>query len=91
MNDHAEAAMMMASTLFGAGCFTGIMSGCGMLTAMAEGLCNILPTALMGHIALLVTIFSMPLSLMFDSDSFYYAVLPVLAVASETAAVPDWL
>lgn len=88
MDDHAEAAMMMASTLFGAGCFTGIMGGCGMLTAMAEGLCNILPTALMGHIALLVAIFSMPLSLMFDPDSFYYAVLPVLAAASEAAGVP---
>lgn len=88
MDDHAEAAMMMASTLFGAGCFTGIMGGCGMLTSMAEGLCNILPTALMGHIALLVAIFSMPLSLMFDPDSFYYAVLPVLAAASEAAGVP---
>lgn len=88
MDEHAEAAMMMASTLFGAGCFTGIMGGCGMLTAMAEGLCNILPVALMGHIALLVAIFSMPLSLMFDPDSFYYAVLPVLAAASEAAGVP---
>lgn len=88
MDEHAEAAMMMASTLFGAGCFTGIMSGCGMLTAMAEGLCNILPASMMGHIALLVAIFSMPLSLMFDPDSFYYAVLPVLAAASEAVGVP---
>ena len=88
MDEHAVAAMMMASTLFGAGCFTGILGGCGMLTAMAEALCNHLPAMLTGHIAILVAVFSMPLSLMFDPDSFYYAVLPVLAVASEAAGVP---
>ena len=88
MDEHAQAAMMMASTLFGAGCFTGILGGCGMLAAMAEGLCSLLPVSLMGHIALLVAVFSMPLSLMFDPDSFYYAVLPVLAVAAEAAGVP---
>lgn len=89
MDGHAEAAMMMASTLFGAGCFTGILGGCGMLTAMAEGLCNILPMALMGHIALLIGIFAMPLSLMFDPDSFYYAVLPVVAAAASASAGID--
>ena len=88
MDEHAVAAMMMASTLFGAGCFTGILGGCGMLEAMAQGLCDILPVAIMGHIAILVAVFSMPLSLMFDPDSFYYAVLPVIAVAAEVAGVP---
>lgn len=88
MDEHAVASMMMASTLFGAGCFTGILGGCGMLEAMAEGLCNILPVSIMGHIAIIVAIFSMPLSLMFDPDSFYYAVLPVIGVAAEAAGVP---
>lgn len=59
-----------------------------MLEAMAQGLCDILPVAIMGHIAILVAVFSMPLSLMFDPDSFYYAVLPVIAVAAEVAGVP---
>lgn len=88
MDEHAVAAMMMASTLFGAGCFTGILGGCGMLTAMAEGLCSILPASIMGHIAIFIAIFAMPLSLMFDPDSFYYAVLPVLAAAASAAGVP---
>lgn len=35
MDEHAVAAMM-ASILFGAGCFTGILGGCGMLAAMAQ-------------------------------------------------------
>lgn len=88
MDEHAVAAMMMASTLFGAGCFTGILGGCGMLEAMAQGLCQLLPVSLMGHIAIIIALFSMPLSLMFDPDSFYYAVLPVIAVAAEAAGVP---
>ncbi len=88
MDEHAVAAMMMASTLFGAGCFTGILGGCGMLTAMAEALCNLLPVSIMGHIAIFIGIFAMPLSLMFDPDRFYYAVLPVLAAAAGAAGVP---
>ena len=88
IDSHAEAAMMMASTLFAAGVFTGIMSGSGMLTAMADGLVNILPSFIASRLALLLGIFSMPLSLLFDPDSFYYAVLPVLAQAGEAVGIP---
>lgn len=43
---HAKSALMMASVLFAAGIFTGIMKGTGMLHAMAEGLAAILPPSL---------------------------------------------
>lgn len=88
IDSHAEAAMMMASTLFAAGVFTGIMSGSGMLAAMADGLVSILPSFIAPRLALLLGIFSMPLSLLFDPDSFYYAVLPVLAQAGEVVGIP---
>lgn len=87
IDSHAEAAMMMASTLFAAGVFTGIMSGSGMLAAMADGLVSILPSFIAPRLALLLGIFSMPLSLLFDPDSFYYAVLPVLAQAGEVVGI----
>lgn len=88
MDEHAVAAMMMVSTLFGASCFTGLLGGGGMLAAMAEALCNLLLALIMGHIAIFIGIFAMPLSLMFNPDSFYYAVLPVLAATAGRSEVP---
>ena len=87
VDEHAKSALMMASVLFAAGIFSGIMKGAGMLNAMAEGLVQILPTSLAAHFAVVVGIISMPASLLFDPDSFYFAVLPVLAQASEAVGL----
>lgn len=87
IDSHAKSALMMASVLFAAGIFAGIMKGAGMLHAMAEGLASILPDTLAAHFAVVIGIISMPASLVFDPDSFYFAVLPVLAKTAETVGM----
>ncbi|MEN3930552.1 citrate:proton symporter [Microvirga sp. W0021] len=76
---HAKAALMMASILFAAGVFTGIMGSTKMLAEMAAYAANHIPDHMAQHMPFAVGIVSMPLSLLFDPDSYYYGVMPVVA------------
>ncbi|MBL8550228.1 MAG: hypothetical protein JNJ73_09595 [Hyphomonadaceae bacterium] len=87
---HAPAALMLASVLFAAGAFTGIMKGTGMLTAMASAGAGLIPPAAAAHMPALIGVFSVPLSVVFDPDSFYFGVLPVVAgVGAQIGLPPD--
>jgi citrate-Mg2+:H+ or citrate-Ca2+:H+ symporter, CitMHS family len=81
---HAKEAMLMASILFAAGCFTGILKGSGMMEAMAASVQTLLPEQLGRQLPLLTGLLAMPASLLFDPDSFYFGILPLLSTTAAT-------
>jgi CitMHS family citrate-Mg2+:H+ or citrate-Ca2+:H+ symporter len=85
---HAKGAVMMASTLLAAGVLLGVLQQSGMMDAMGKLMVGIIPSMLGPYIAIVAGVFSAPLALAFDTDSYYYGVLPVVVNVASNYGVP---
>lgn len=87
INAHAGPALMMCSTLMGAAVLMGVLVKSvtvgdteisSVVTCMADLIKMILPAFLGRHLPLVIGILSVPLALAFDTDSYFYGMLPVM-------------
>ena len=65
--------------IFAAGIFSGILNGTHAIEAMAETLISWIPIQHANWIPTLTAITSMPFSLLFTPDAYYFGVVPILA------------
>ncbi|MBM6588515.1 SLC13 family permease [Brevibacterium sp. RIT 803] len=80
---HASAIIAVVAMVMAAGVLTGIMSGTGMVDAMAEWLVDVIPTSMGPYMAVITGLLSIPMTFFMSNDAFYFGILPVLA---ETAS-----
>ena len=78
IKSHAGPALTMASTILCAGVFLGVMQETEIMTHMANVLASVVPQSMGRFLPLIVGLVSVPLTLMFDTDSFFFGMLPVL-------------
>ena len=80
---HAANALGVASLIFAAGIFTGILSGTKMVDAMADSVVHAVPAPLGPYLSIVTGLLSIPFTFFISNDAFYYGILPILAKAGQ--------
>ena len=78
IKSHAASGLTMASTIMCAGVFLGVLSKSGIMEKMAIMMAGVIPVSMGKFLPVIIGVLSVPLALLFDTDSYFYGLLPVL-------------
>ena len=78
IKSHAASGLTMASTIMCAGVFLGVLSKSGIMEKMAIMMASVIPASMGKFLPIIIGVLSVPLALLFDTDSYFYGLLPVL-------------
>lgn len=78
IKSHSGPALMMASTILAAGVFLGVLEESDIMVHMANVLASFIPESMGRFLPLIIGILSVPLTLLFCIDSYFFGLLPVL-------------
>ncbi|GAB4039455.1 CitMHS family transporter [Spirosoma jeollabukense] len=79
VRSHGNNIFMVSSMIFAAGVFSGILTGANMIDAMATSVISLIPQQHANWLPTLTAITSMPASLLFTPDAYYFGVVPILS------------
>jgi CitMHS family citrate-Mg2+:H+ or citrate-Ca2+:H+ symporter len=83
LKTHGSNIFLVSSMIFAAGIFSGILTGSKMIEAMASSLVSLIPEHHANLLPLLTAVTSMPASMLFTPDAYYFGVVPVLSQAAQ--------
>lgn len=78
IKSHSGPALMMASTILAAGVFLGVLEETEIMNHMANVLATFIPQSMGRFLPLIIGVLSVPLTLLFCTDSYFFGLLPVL-------------
>ncbi|MFN8347085.1 MAG: citrate:proton symporter [Spirosomataceae bacterium] len=79
LRGHGNNIFLVSSMIFAAGIFSGILTGSKMIEAMATALVSLIPQQHAGWLPTLTALTSMPASMLFTPDAYYFGVVPILS------------
>lgn len=79
LRGHGTNIFLVSSMIFAAGIFSGILTGSKMIDAMASSLVALIPQNHANLLPTLTAITSMPASILFTPDAYYFGVVPILS------------
>lgn len=78
ISKHAGNALSVAGMIFGAGIFTGILNGSGIMQAMGNSMIEIVPKSWGGYMNIVTALFSIPFTFFLSNDAYYFGILPII-------------